>query len=52
MVICRKQELDAYRDVLKANRELPSTWLEVLERIPASAHPMDVMRTGSPCWAI
>ena len=41
-----QQELDAYRDVLKANRELPSTLLEVLERIPASAHPMDVMRTG------
>lgn len=41
-----QQQLDAYRDVLKANRELPSTLLEVLERIPASAHPMDVMRTG------
>jgi 2-methylcitrate synthase len=41
-----QQELDAYREVLMANRELPSTLLEVLERIPASAHPMDVMRTG------
>lgn len=41
-----QQELDAYRNVLMANRELPSTLLEVLERIPASAHPMDVMRTG------
>ena len=41
-----QQELDAYRNLLITNRELPSTLLEVLERIPASAHPMDVMRTG------
>ena len=41
-----QQELDAYRNLLMTNRELPSTLLEVLERIPASAHPMDVMRTG------
>ena len=39
-------QLDNYRSVLKANRKLPDTLLEVLERIPASAHPMDVMRTG------
>ena len=39
-------QLDDYRSVLKANRKLPDTLLEVLERIPASAHPMDVMRTG------
>ncbi|MBK87553.1 MAG: 2-methylcitrate synthase [Gammaproteobacteria bacterium] len=41
-----QQELDGYREVLKANRELPAALLEVLERIPADAHPMDVMRTG------
>ena len=41
-----QQELDDYRKLLIANRELPATLLEVLERIPASAHPMDVMRTG------
>ena len=41
-----QQELDDYRGVLMSNRELPATLLEVLERIPASAHPMDVMRTG------
>lgn len=41
-----QQELDAYRNLLITNRELPSALLEVLERIPASAHPMDVMRTG------
>ena len=39
-------ELDAYRIKLKGNRHLPSALREVLERIPASAHPMDVMRTG------
>jgi 2-methylcitrate synthase len=27
-------------------RELPKTLKEVLERIPTTAHPMDVMRTG------
>ena len=39
-------ELDAYRLKLKGNRHLPGAVREVLERIPASAHPMDVMRTG------
>ncbi len=39
-------QLDGYRAVLKDNRVLPQALLEVLERIPASAHPMDVMRTG------
>jgi 2-methylcitrate synthase len=38
--------LDAYTQGLKAKRELPSVLCEVLERIPASAHPMDVLRTG------
>ena len=41
-----QQELDDYQKLLIANRELPATLLEVLERIPVSAHPMDVMRTG------
>ena len=39
-------ELAAYKTKLKAMRSLPSALKEVLERIPASAHPMDVMRTG------
>ena len=39
-------QLDSYRAVLKGNRVLPQALLEVLERIPASAHPMDVLRTG------
>ncbi len=32
---------------LQAARELPPALCEVLERIPHSAHPMDVMRTGA-----
>lgn len=39
-------ELAAYKARLKARRELPASLREVLERIPAGAHPMDVMRTG------
>ena len=39
-------ELVAYRARLASMRDLPPTLVEVLERIPADAHPMDVMRTG------
>ncbi|KZY99535.1 2-methylcitrate synthase [Oleibacter sp. HI0075] len=39
-------ELDAYKTKLKGMRGLPQALKEVLERIPASAHPMDVIRTG------
>jgi len=39
-------QLDAYKAELRKMRDLPDTLKEVLERIPASAHPMDVMRTG------
>ena len=39
-------ELDAYVERLKGMRDLPQALKEVLERIPADAHPMDVMRTG------
>tara|TARA_E500000081_G_scaffold128031_1_gene136111 strand:- start:1381 stop:2505 length:1125 start_codon:yes stop_codon:yes gene_type:complete len=41
-----KDEFDTYSNKLKAFRVLPNTLLEVLEKIPSSAHPMDVMRTG------
>ena len=41
-----QSQLDDYRARLSAMRELPAVLREVLERIPASAHPMDVMRTG------
>lgn len=39
-------ELDAWKAKLKGLRGLPQALKEVLERIPADAHPMDVMRTG------
>jgi 2-methylcitrate synthase len=39
-------ELGAYRQRLAALRGLPAELCAVLERIPASAHPMDVLRTG------
>lgn len=39
-------ELQAYKARLKSLRALPAALKEVLERIPAGAHPMDVMRTG------
>jgi 2-methylcitrate synthase len=41
-----QDELDAYSKRLKSLRGLPDALKEVLERIPASAHPMDVLRTG------
>ena len=41
------QQLTDYKSRLKTMRDLPQALKEVLERIPASAHPMDVMRTGS-----
>ncbi len=39
-------ELSAYHQKLKKLRGLPDGLKKVLEQIPASAHPMDVMRTG------
>ncbi len=39
-------ELKAYKARLKNLRGLPVAFKEVLELIPAGAHPMDVMRTG------
>ncbi len=41
-----QSQLDGYKAELRKLRDLPDTLKEVLERIPASAHPMDVMRTG------
>ena len=42
----KQQELDDYTNKIKSLRDLPQALKDVLERIPASAHPMDVMRTG------
>lgn len=39
-------ELDRYKRKLKNMRGLPAPLKTVLEEIPASAHPMDVLRTG------
>jgi 2-methylcitrate synthase len=39
-------ELTAYKTKLKALRGLPANLKTALECVPASAHPMDVMRTG------
>ncbi|WP_019447397.1 2-methylcitrate synthase [Cupriavidus sp. BIS7] len=41
-----KSELAAYKTKLKALRGLPANVKAALEWVPASAHPMDVMRTG------
>ena len=41
-----QSEYDAYSAKLKSFRSLPEALKEVLERIPQTAHPMDVMRTG------
>ncbi len=41
-----RAELERWTVKLKALRTLPESLREVLERIPADAHPMDVMRTG------
>jgi 2-methylcitrate synthase len=41
-----RAELGAYRRALGARRGLPPALRVVLEQIPASAHPMDVLRTG------
>ncbi|WP_246793167.1 bifunctional 2-methylcitrate synthase/citrate synthase [Burkholderia perseverans] len=39
-------ELSAYKTKLRALRGLPAAVKTALEAVPASAHPMDVMRTG------
>jgi 2-methylcitrate synthase len=41
-----RAELAAYRTKLKNLRSLPAAVRTVLETLPASSHPMDVLRTG------
>ncbi len=41
-----QQELDSYKTRLVGLRGLPAELKQALELIPATAHPMDVMRTG------
>src|SRR5690349_12348152 len=38
-------ELAAFKKTLAANRALPTPLKTVLEQLPATAHPMDVLRT-------
>ncbi len=45
-VLPNRAELAAYQSKLKALRGLPPPVRQALECIPASAHPMDVLRTG------
>jgi 2-methylcitrate synthase len=42
-----KSELTAYKEKLKALRGLPAQAQAALEALPASSHPMDVMRTAA-----
>lgn len=42
----KQDELDDYKTRLRNLRGLPAALKTVLEQIPSSAHPMDVMRTG------
>jgi 2-methylcitrate synthase len=41
-----RAELNAYKTKLKSLRGLPATVRAALEALPASSHPMDVLRTG------
>lgn len=41
-----QSQLSTYKTKLKSLRGLPDQVKAILEQIPASAHPMDVMRTG------
>ncbi len=39
-------ELKVYKEKLRSLRALPGALKEILEKIPETAHPMDVLRTG------
>src|SRR5436305_782422 len=41
-----RSELEAYKNKLTGLRGLPAGLKTVLEQLPASTHPMDVLRTG------
>jgi 2-methylcitrate synthase len=41
-----RKELEEYKKKLRGLRSLPKELKTVLEQLPKSAHPMDVMRTG------
>lgn len=41
-----REQLDGFSSELRSQRALPDGLKVVLEQLPASAHPMDVLRTG------
>jgi 2-methylcitrate synthase len=41
-----QRELTAYKEKLSSLRQLPKSLRAILELLPATAHPMDVLRTG------
>ena len=41
-----RQQLEAYKTKLRSLRGLPAAVFAALETLPASSHPMDVLRTG------
>lgn len=45
-ILPNRGELAAYREKLKGLRSLPAVVRTTLEALPASSHPMDVLRTG------
>ena len=42
----KQQDLDSYINKIISLRDLPEVLKDTLERIPSTAHPMDVIRTG------
>jgi 2-methylcitrate synthase len=40
------QQLKKFQAELAAQREVPTALLEILEKLPAATHPMDILRTG------
>lgn len=44
-----QQQLDQYRARLRWMRDLPESLKTILEQLPSTAHPMDVLRTGCSC---
>src|SRR5207302_187566 len=42
----KRAELDSYKQRLARFRALPASLKTVLEQLPGTAHPMDVLRTG------
>ena len=42
-----QSELDVYKAKLKTMRDIPQALKTTLEQLPASSHPMDVLRTGA-----